>query len=185
MLNTVLIPLDGTPESADVLPVASALAGAVGARVRLLRVVPAAGPHHPDTPNATQEATDYLDRIAAPLQKDAGLATQSVVRQGEPAAQIVEEILAAGVDLVAMTTHGRSGLQRAMLGSVAERTLEHSPVPVLVQRLGGRRVTEIGTLLVPVDGSPGGALALGSAVALAHATTPALCSCKLWCPWLS
>jgi nucleotide-binding universal stress UspA family protein len=44
MLNTVLIPLDGTPESADVLPVASALAGAVGARVRLLRVVPAAGP---------------------------------------------------------------------------------------------------------------------------------------------
>lgn len=67
MLNTVLIPLDGTPESADVLPVASALACAVGARVRLLRVVRAAGPHHPDTPNATREATDYLDRIAASL----------------------------------------------------------------------------------------------------------------------
>jgi nucleotide-binding universal stress UspA family protein len=83
-----------------------------------------------------------------------------VVRQGEPAAQIVEEILAASVDLVAMATHGRSGLQRAMLGSVAERTLERSPVPVLVQRPGGKRVTEIRTLLVPVDGSPGGALAL-------------------------
>jgi nucleotide-binding universal stress UspA family protein len=99
MLNTVLIPLDATPESADVLPVASALAGAVGARVRLLRVVPAAGPHHqPGIPNATQEATDYLDRVSAALRKDAGLATQSVVRQGEPAAQIVQEILAAGVN---------------------------------------------------------------------------------------
>jgi nucleotide-binding universal stress UspA family protein len=169
MLNTVLIPLDGTPESADILPVASALAGATAARLRLLRVVPEHGPHHADAPNALQEATDYLDGVAAALQKDAGLAVSTVVRQGEPAAQIVEEILAAGLDLVAMTTHGRSGLQRAMLGSVAGRTLEHSPVPALVQRPGGKRVTEIRTLLVPVDGSPGGALALGSAVALARA----------------
>jgi nucleotide-binding universal stress UspA family protein len=169
MLGMVLIPLDGTPESADVLPVASALARAVGARVRLLRVMPEHGPHHADAPNATQEATDYLERVGAPLRKNAGLDVSSVVRQGEPAAQIVEEILAARVDLVAMATHGRSGLQRAMLGSVAERTLERSPVPVLVQRPGGKRVTEIRTLLVPVDGSPGGALALGSAVALARA----------------
>src|SRR5438093_160441 len=56
------------------------------------------------------------------------------------------------------------------LGSVAEGTLEHSPVPVLVQRPGGKHVTAIKTLLVPVDGSPGGALALGSAVVLARAT---------------
>jgi hypothetical protein len=53
---------------------------------------------------------------------------------------------------------------------VAERTLGHSTVPVLPQRPGGRHVQAIRTLLVPVDGSPGGALALGTAVALAHAT---------------
>jgi len=170
MLKTVLIALDGTPESADVLPVASALAGAVGARLRLLRIVPERAPHGTNAPDALTEASSYLERIAASLQKDAGLTVDSVVRQGEPAAQIVEEILAAGVDLVAMATHGRSGLQRAMLGSVAEGTLEHSPVPVLMQRRGGKHVSAIRTLLVPVDGSPGGALALGSAVVLARAT---------------
>jgi hypothetical protein len=61
MLGMVLIPLDGTPESADVLPVASALARAVGARVRLLRVMPEHGPHHADAPNATQQATDAAE----------------------------------------------------------------------------------------------------------------------------
>lgn len=92
------------------------------------------------------------------------------VREGEPSARIVDEILAADADLVIMATHGRSGLERAMLGSVTERTLAHSPVPVLLQRPGGKHVTAIGKLLVPVDGSPGGALALGTALALARST---------------
>jgi nucleotide-binding universal stress UspA family protein len=67
---------------------------------------------------------------------------------------------------VVMTTHARTGLQRAMLGSVTEEVLRLSPVPVLAIRPGGQRVTAFKTLLVPVDGTPGGTLALGHAVAL-------------------
>ncbi len=68
-----------------------------------------------------------------------------------------------------MATRGRSGLQRAIIGSVAERTLVASPVPVLLQRPGGKRVKVIKRLLVPVDGSPGGALAQCAGVSLNRA----------------
>jgi nucleotide-binding universal stress UspA family protein len=170
MLKIVLTPLDGTPESASILPLASTLSRAVGARLRLLRVVPENRPLRASTPDPIREAADDLERVSAELQKESGLVVATAVRQGEPSAQIVEEILASATDMVVMATHGRSGLQRAIIGSVAERTLVASPVPVLLQRPGGKRVKVIKTLLVPVDGSPGGALALGAAAALARST---------------
>jgi nucleotide-binding universal stress UspA family protein len=89
------------------------------------------------------------------------------VRTGAPATEIVAAATAASADLIAMATHGRAGLSRMFLGSVAERVLASSPLPVLLLRPGGHELTEVGTILVPVDGSPGGALALASAVALA------------------
>jgi nucleotide-binding universal stress UspA family protein len=60
--------------------------------------------------------------------------------------------------------------QRAVLGSVAQQTLEHSPVPVLLHRPDGKLSSQIKTLLVPVDGSPGGSLAVGAALTLARAS---------------
>ena len=69
-----------------------------------------------------------------------------------------------------MATHGRSGLQRAFAGSVTERVLVECPVPVVVLKPGGKRLTQVRRLLVPVDGTAGGALALGSATALAGST---------------
>jgi nucleotide-binding universal stress UspA family protein len=170
MLKQLLVSLDGTPEAASVLPTASTLAHAVGAGLHLVRVVPEHRPPAANVPELLAVATQYLDRVAAEVRQETSLVVDTAAREGEPSARIVEEVLAAGADLVVMATHGRSGLQRAMLGSVAERTLAHSTVPVLLQRPGGRHVKAIRTLLVPVDGSPGGALALGTAVALAHAT---------------
>jgi nucleotide-binding universal stress UspA family protein len=102
----------------------------------------------------------------------AGLDATSVVRDGDPAAQIVAEARDAGADLVVMATHGRSGLARALLGSVADQLLRRSPVPVLLVPPGAdpawppdgaRRV------LVPLDGSPLAEQALGPAAALAAA----------------
>lgn len=152
------------------LPTASALACAVDGRLRLLRVLPEHTPHGANIPVVESAATQELERVAAELRQDAALLVDIAVREGEPTQQIVEEVHATNADLVVMATHGRSGLQRALLGSVAERTLQHSPVPVLLRRPGGKHVMAIRTLLVPVDGSPGGALALGTAVALARST---------------
>jgi nucleotide-binding universal stress UspA family protein len=72
--------------------------------------------------------------------------------------------------MVVMRTHGRFGVERAVLGSVADQVLAHCPVPVVLMRPGERRVTGIHTLLVPVDGSAGNDAALHAAVGLAQTT---------------
>jgi nucleotide-binding universal stress UspA family protein len=86
----------------------------------------------------------------------------------------VDEILGEArrprVDLVVMATHGRHGPRRAQLGSVTEAVLEQSPIPVVVVRPGHQQPRLTGTLLVPVDGSPGAATALPVARSLARAT---------------
>jgi nucleotide-binding universal stress UspA family protein len=170
MLQKLLVPLDGTPQAASALPPARALARAVGASLVLLRVVAEDNRHGAGGVDPVVEAEDNLTRVAAELRSGSTLAVETAVRRGNPAQRIVEEVLARGVDLVVMATHGRSGLPRAVLGSVAERVLVHSPVPVVLYRPGGKRVTAIATILVPVDGSPGGALALSAAATLARAT---------------
>jgi nucleotide-binding universal stress UspA family protein len=69
-----------------------------------------------------------------------------------------------------MRTRGQAGIQRALTGSVAERLLSRSDVPIIMLRPGGRPIDRIANVLVPVDGTPGGALALASAVELAKTT---------------
>jgi len=90
------------------------------------------------------------------------------VRTGHPAAEIVAAARATSADIIVMATHGRVGLQRAFAGSVTEHVIAASPVPVLVLKPGGKRMAALKRLLVPVDGTAGGALALGVASALAR-----------------
>jgi nucleotide-binding universal stress UspA family protein len=154
----VLAPLDGSTQSAVALPLARTLATATGAEIVLLRVVPEQmlGPD----PVARAEAEHALARIAAELGA-AGVRVTTTVQAGANAAdEIVTAVRRQDADLVVMATHGRAGLSRAVLGSVAERVVAESPVPVALLRPGGHRVSRISTLLVPVDGSPGGSLAL-------------------------
>jgi nucleotide-binding universal stress UspA family protein len=92
------------------------------------------------------------------------------VRPGQAADEILQQVREQAADLVIMRTRGQAGIQRAIMGSVAERLLTGSDVPIIMLRPGGRRMDRIKTLLVPVDGSPGGGLALSSGVALAKAT---------------
>lgn len=80
-----------------------------------------------------KQAQRILESLAAPL-RSTNLEVETVVRQGYPAAVIEREAEAAGADLVALGTHGRSGLKRLMLGSIAERVLHHAPCPVLTVR---------------------------------------------------
>jgi nucleotide-binding universal stress UspA family protein len=168
MFNKLLVPLDGTSQSAVALPPARALAQATGADIVLLRVIPDAlrGPED----SARTAAEDNLASIVEELAKS-NLRVHTIVRPGAAPAEVIgRAVVTEHADLIVMATHGRAGLQRTVLGSVAQEVLTKSRVPVVVVRPGGHRVTHITTLLVPVDGSPGGALALGLAVPLARTT---------------
>jgi nucleotide-binding universal stress UspA family protein len=163
MIKTILVPLDGSAGSNAALPAARTLAKALGASVRLLRVFGS------DDRDISRDATDTLHRIADELAAS-GVTVSCGIRHGDAAEEILEESRSIPAELIAMRTHGRVGLERAVLGSVTEQVLKRSEVPLLVLRPGGRRLTGVRKMLVPVDGSPGGAVALGMAVGLAQAT---------------
>jgi nucleotide-binding universal stress UspA family protein len=162
MFARILVPLDGTPQSAAALPLVRTLADACHAEVCLIRVA--------TSPIAGDEAANYLASVARELQTGA-IAVATEVRIGiDVASYILWVARDRQADLVVMTTHGRSGVQRAVMGSVAESIVAQSTLPVLLVRPGGRRTTRLRKMLVAVDGTPRGALALGHARALARAT---------------
>lgn len=89
---------------------------------------------HPDLGRWEDEALRQArQRLEEYLRAHFGDWPQATVQVpvGDPAAAIVVQAQRAGVDLIIMGTHGRCGLDRALFGSVAERVLKHSPVPVL------------------------------------------------------
>lgn len=76
------------------------------------------------------EAERRLEEIRERLLRE-GLAVETVAREGDPAAVIADEAERRGVDLIAMGTHGGSALRHLLLGSTAERVLQHAPCPVM------------------------------------------------------
>jgi nucleotide-binding universal stress UspA family protein len=164
VFTRILVPLDGTPQSNAALPAARTMAHATGAAVFLLQVLESS-----DAETSTTAAADKLKRVADEL-AGSGLRVESAVRRGKAADEILEQVRELAADLVIMRTRGQAGIQRALMGSVAERLLSRSDVPIIMLRPGGRRFVRIADLLVPVDGTPGGALALASGVGLAKAT---------------
>ena len=150
---------DGTPQAAAALPVARTLARATQGALVLVRVA-----SHTD---GWDEPERYVRAVARELHD---LDVRCVVRHGKPASEIIAAADAEHADLIVMATHGRVGLPRVVAGSVSERVLAESKVPVLLVRPGGKRVTHLETLLVPTDGTAGAALALGTAVGLARAS---------------
>jgi nucleotide-binding universal stress UspA family protein len=156
MFRCILVPLDGTPASCDALPVARSVARATGATLHLLTV------------GATSNAG--LWSLAEELTRD-GIGVNVVTcASGDVAAQIVEYAGSNGIDLVVMATRASGPRSILALTSVAGQVFTDGSYPVLVVRPGDKQIQAISTLLVPVDGTPGGALALAAAQALAHAT---------------
>ena len=104
----------------------------------------------------------------------AGVAIDDVdvaAEAGEPAAVIVDQALARRADLVVMATHGRSGFDRLLLGSVTEKVLRRAPCPVLTvppHAADSPEDVELKTILCPVDFSPAALQAVGFAVDLAR-----------------
>ena len=137
MYKRVLVPVDGSELSEAIVPFILEIAGPLDLAVVLLLVQP---PEPPITEVAVRVVEDgdiaarhYLGELAATMERK-GVRVQARVRRGRP----VDEILAAareeGVDMIAMTTHGRTGPGRLLFGSVAEGVLRHADVPVFLMR---------------------------------------------------
>lgn len=140
----VLVPLDGSELAEAVLPFVEKVAGPLDAEIVLLRVVEplsagevraSAGVVAPDAYLAREwDAKEYLADIDRRL-AGKGIRVLRRLQVGRAAEEILTAIEGSGADLVAMTTHGRSGVGRLLFGSVAEAVLRGSPVPVLMMRM--------------------------------------------------
>jgi nucleotide-binding universal stress UspA family protein len=168
MLRRILVPLDGSALAEIVLPPARELAVLLGASVTLLRAIEpaastldlaAAAPAERDAVIkvdllvAEARAHDYLAAVARQFERD-GVATGVRVVVGPPAEQII--LAAAEADMIAMSTHGRAGIGRWVVGSVADKVVRGAPTPVLLVRADQTEVVATGRpcrILVPLDGS--------------------------------
>lgn len=182
--NTLLVPLDGSPLAEAALPYAVTIARASGARVLLLtvleseplRVVAVGGD---ERLRAQVEAAwrspaeGYLAAVATRLAARGVQADYKAV-VGDPADQILAEAVDARATMIVMATHGRGGLQRLLLGSVADKTMRMSTRPVLLVRPREEVIAPsdepaaIGRIAVPLDGSQLAEAALPVAADLAR-----------------
>jgi nucleotide-binding universal stress UspA family protein len=169
MQPQILVPLDGSALAEGVLPYAVALARLSASTLVLLQVIPSriALPsigwrafERRDIQQAWAEAVTAarasLEQTADRLRAD-GLTVQTVVCIGDPASEILTSVTRTpGIRFIAMSTHGRTGLQRAVFGSVAEAVLHTAPVPVLLVRTHvdarpAAQTIAYTTILVPLD----------------------------------
>lgn len=152
MYKRVLIPLDGSRLAEGILPFMLQIAGPLDLDVALVRVVqplmPQAieGTRHfvvDDVEARLNEAREYLAPVAADL-RERGARVTIQARYGEPVTELVAAAQETDANLIAMTTHGRTGLGRLVFGSVAEAVLRQAEVPVLMMRLTERQVSAAG-----------------------------------------
>jgi nucleotide-binding universal stress UspA family protein len=127
VLNHVLIPLDGSPLAEQVLSPAFELATLMEAPCSLLRVVP------PHASTSSKEVGEYLKSVAARFQGQ-GLPVQTRALVARNAANAILEEAKAPNSLIALATHGRGGLNRLLLGSVANKLIRAAVSPVFVYR---------------------------------------------------
>ena len=135
----ILVPLDGSELSAAIVPVVAGLGRPLHAVIELLHVLegmPLAGYPHlavsfTGESSGGGAARDYLELAAAPLVAE-GLKIECVVLEGSAVTVITRRAADTGADLIAMSTHGRSGVARLLLGSVAQQVLRTVDVPILL-----------------------------------------------------
>ncbi len=148
MIERILVPLDGSELAETVLPYAEHLATRSGAELRLLSVTA--------TEAERTQANAYLTALRNRLGQRAAEASISMA-PGEAAETILAEADAWDVDLIAMSTHGRSGVLRWVFGSVADKVLHNTARPLLLVRARPAKerpsVVKIERILVPLDGS--------------------------------
>ena len=165
MFSRILIPLDGSKTAEKVLPYARFLAGSLNLPVELLAVVDivemathmsADRARYLDTmiEDSVRNSEQYLRGVAGTFP---GANTKCTVEKGKAEQVIIETAAADKGTLITMATHGRSGINRWLLGSIAEKVLRGATNPLLLVRATDEakadRVATLKSIVVPLDGS--------------------------------
>ena len=164
MFHNILVPLDGSQLAEGVLPHVVALARALDARITLLRILEREGDADHERPvdpvhwaSVKAEAQKYLSTWINRLQ-EIGLSVDAALRTGAVADQIVDAAHSFDIDLVALSSHGYSGLSNWTLSSVTQKVLHRSQRSILLVRAHGPAAVDLTSLryrrvLLPLDGS--------------------------------
>jgi len=178
MYDTVLVPTDGSEHSVRAAEHGRYLAERFDATLHVLAVVDVeaaagvfdVGLEEGFVDRLEEQGRAAIDTVEAALDDVDQLETALV--RGEPSAAILDYAAEQGVELIAMGTHGRTGLDRYVTGSVTERVVRRAEVPVLTARATehSRLEGDYEELLVPTDGSEPAAAAVEPGLAVAEAT---------------
>ena len=179
MFTDILIPLDGSKAAEKVLPYARFMAEALSIPIELLGIIDVAAM----ASHVASESAKRLDTIIAEgerrgrlyLEKIAGefpgFDVRMTVGRGRPAETIIEKAAANAGTLITMATHGRSGIKRWLLGSVAEKVLRGTVNALLLVRVNGQAEPKqkpvVQSVTVPLDGSQLAASVLPTVTAIA------------------
>jgi nucleotide-binding universal stress UspA family protein len=164
MAEPIVVPLDGSGFAEEALGPATQIAVKLYEPVELT-LVHAPSPMLADVPGAglgldaevRADERIYLEKVAQRLSDEMGVSARTAILDGPVASTLIEHTRDRNAHLVVMTTHGRGGMSRVFLGSVADRLIRelhcpllllHSGTPLAVPRSGDRR-----RILVPLDGS--------------------------------
>jgi prephenate dehydratase/nucleotide-binding universal stress UspA family protein len=156
--SSIVVPLDGSAVSRAMVPEAAGFAKAFGSRISFVSVVPDSFPlGSPYIPHAAEEELERERMIsefrealesAADELRDQGLKVDTaVIRNADPPEGILGHATEIGASLIAMSTHGRGGVARLVLGSVADKVIRSGPHPGSRPEAQRGRVTRVGPLL--------------------------------------
>jgi nucleotide-binding universal stress UspA family protein len=176
MYDRLLVPTDGSEGAEAAARHGLNLATAFDSQMHLLSVVdersyssaladldPAIGEQRDVFEQQATEAVEHLEELVS----DQSVTYHTAVEHGIPHEAIRSYVEKHDIDLVSMGTHGRTGLDRLLLGSVTERVVRTSDVPVLTSRLEPDHGSDYDRILIPTDGSEAATAAVDHGIALA------------------
>lgn len=179
MYERILLATDGSDHTRRAAEYVRTLSDRFDAEVHVLAVADVGSVSVAfDTGGIEQEVIERLQRQSEAWAEETGEfvdATETAVHSGKPREEILDYAAEHGIDLLAMGTHGRTGIRRYVIGSVTEHVLRRAEAPVLTARAdedadGG----EVDRVLVPTDGSEAAEAAVDHAVAVADACGAAI-----------
>jgi len=167
MSRTVIVPLDGSRFAEQALPLATAIARAAGSSLHLVHVhqslvfegLPYSEHDQGWDIEARRQELDYLGETAERARAAATIGVHVELLEGDPAKSVLEYARKVDAELVVMATHGRGGIARAWLGSVADELVRKAELPLLLVRPAGEDPVDLAGLpdvrrvLIPLDGS--------------------------------